>query len=223
MRRRGTKLRRILEKRRPGLANLAGGLLSAASGSKVQTLYVTSSRAGEGKTTVAALMAYGLSMIGNGGVALVEANTGALALQDFCELEGEPPGFFDYLLSRVPLEQTISTADPGGPVIIPAGTAAAIDAWMDAFDKAVFPQKLRELQERFGYVVFDGDPVLPSPTSTLHAHLFDAVIVVVECGRTKWEVAQIACDKLSRSGGNILGVVLNKRKYPIPAGLYGRV
>jgi Mrp family chromosome partitioning ATPase len=53
--------------------------------------------------------------------------------------------------------------------------------------------------------------------------MVDAVVLVVKHGGTRREVVKRAKETIERSGGKILGVVLNKRKFPIPEFLYKRL
>jgi protein-tyrosine kinase len=49
------------------------------------------------------------------------------------------------------------------------------------------------------------------------------VVLVVEAEKTKWPVIQDVKEKLISHGGNILGIVFNKRRYYIPRWLYNRI
>jgi len=48
----------------------------------------------------------------------------------------------------------------------------------------------------------------------------DGVVLVVEAEETKWRTAGHVREQIERVGGNILGVVLNKRRYHIPQSVY---
>ncbi|MFB3123892.1 MAG: cobalamin biosynthesis protein CobQ, partial [Candidatus Binatia bacterium] len=48
----------------------------------------------------------------------------------------------------------------------------------------------------------------------------DGVVLVVESGRTRRQVAFNAKKQLEEAGGKLLGVVLNKRRYYIPEFIY---
>ena len=48
----------------------------------------------------------------------------------------------------------------------------------------------------------------------------DAGVLVVEAERIRREVIQRSIGTLEDLGANILGVVLNKRRYPIPGFIY---
>ena len=50
--------------------------------------------------------------------------------------------------------------------------------------------------------------------------LCNGVVLVVEAGQLRWEVAQRAKEQLVQSNANVLGVVLNKRQFHIPEWLY---
>jgi Mrp family chromosome partitioning ATPase len=89
---------------------------------------------------------------------------------------------------------------------------------MEALAKALAGWK-----EKFDYVVFDGDSAMASSEAVILAKQFDGVVFVVECEKTKWEVLELAKEKITNVGGNILGVVLNRRRFYIPRGLYGKI
>jgi len=52
------------------------------------------------------------------------------------------------------------------------------------------------------------------------ASLCDGVVLVVEAGSQRWEVVCKAKEQLLKWNANTLGVVLNKRRFPIPEWLY---
>ena len=51
----------------------------------------------------------------------------------------------------------------------------------------------------------------------------DGVVLVIEAGKTREQVAVRAKKELEEAGGKVLGVVLNKRKYHIPEWIYKRL
>jgi Mrp family chromosome partitioning ATPase len=217
------ELRQILQRNTAELSEITGNLVSVAHGQDVQSLFVTSAHRGEGKTTVAAGIAYGLSMAAKRDVALVEATLCTPGFHLFAEVEETEAGFFDYLLGDVELDEITHNLGSRFPVVIPAGTSGASERWLDAFEEESFREKLKAIQNRFLYSVFDGDAVLAPTGSAVYSHLFDGVVLTVECGNTKWQVAGLARDKLIGYGANVLGVALNRRRYPIPGFIYSRV
>jgi Mrp family chromosome partitioning ATPase len=70
------------------------------------------------------------------------------------------------------------------------------------------------------WVLFDAPPVNHFDEGLALSGMVDGVVMVIQAEKTRWEVAQSAKQRLEDSGGRILGVVLNKRKFYIPKWLY---
>jgi Mrp family chromosome partitioning ATPase len=51
----------------------------------------------------------------------------------------------------------------------------------------------------------------------------DGVVMVIESGKTRKQVALRAKKDIVEAGGKVLGVVLNKRRYHIPKWIYRRL
>jgi Mrp family chromosome partitioning ATPase len=51
----------------------------------------------------------------------------------------------------------------------------------------------------------------------------DGVVLVVHAGRAKRPVVTRAVDMLRKSGGRVLGTVLNRRVHEIPGFIYRRI
>jgi len=66
----------------------------------------------------------------------------------------------------------------------------------------------------------DSPPVIPFNDATRICEVTDGVVLVVESERTRSEVVDHALDRLKSAGAEILGVVLNKREFHIPKGIY---
>ena len=79
------------------------------------------------------------------------------------------------------------------------------------------------LRARFDLVIFDSPPATASPDGYSVTPKVDGVVLVVEAEKTKWPVIQDVKEKLISHGGNILGIVFNKRRYYIPRWLYNRI
>jgi Mrp family chromosome partitioning ATPase len=79
------------------------------------------------------------------------------------------------------------------------------------------------MRSRFEYVLLDSAAVGLNPETTVLCDKVDAVVLVVRHGSTRREVVRKSKEMIERAGGRILGVVLNKRKFPIPEFLYRRL
>jgi len=130
------------------------------------------------------------------------------------------PGLTDLLASRVDVADALRETEFERLSVLPYGVGPGGG---DGVKPEAFGGVLRALAENFDYVICDGDSALGSSEATIMARYFDGVVFVVECERTKWEVLELAKEKIANVGGNVLGVVLNKRRFYIPRGLYGKV
>jgi capsular exopolysaccharide synthesis family protein len=80
--------------------------------------------------------------------------------------------------------------------------------------------RLSELRAEFDYVLVDGPPVNLYADTTLLGKLADGVVLVVQANSTHREAARKAKESLDSANVRLLGVVLNKRTFPIPGALY---
>ena len=92
--------------------------------------------------------------------------------------------------------------------------------------KSEFEQGLDNLQTLrfvFDYVFLDCSSLKTSDTAALFASAVEGVVVVVEAERTRKEQVQNALKTIETAKGNLLGCVLNKRRYAIPQWIYSRL
>lgn len=86
-----------------------------------------------------------------------------------------------------------------------------------------FNAAIQSLRERFDYILIDSPPSSLSPEGLSLCNKVDGVILVVEAEKTRWEVAENLKKRVQNQDGNILGVVLNKKKNYIPKFIYKRL
>jgi protein-tyrosine kinase len=82
---------------------------------------------------------------------------------------------------------------------------------------------LEELKNKYDFILIDSSPAITSPDSIAISRFTDGVVLVVEAERTRKQVIENVKNKITRNGGNIIGVVFNKRKYYIPEFVYRRL
>lgn len=88
------------------------------------------------------------------------------------------------------------------------------------FQKTRFSEFLERIKKTYDFIVIDCPPLNKVSSSLTIATMSDAVVLVVEAGRVRREVLQRSIITLEDAGANLLGVVLNKRRYPIPGFIY---
>lgn len=212
-------LKSLISENAKELSSIEGNLLSASSGKEIKTILVTSSNILEGKTVTSISMAYSLAVSTNVRVLLIEGNFQSPKIHEMFGVMPSP-GLSDLLLSKSDYYAVVKKTEYSNLMIITLGSGSVKK--IDAFDTEIFKEKLNILKKDFNYIIVDGSAVFGSSDPTYIAKSFDGVIFVVECEKTKWEVLQEAKDKVSKAGGNVIGVVLNRRIYYIPKILYAK-
>ncbi len=79
---------------------------------------------------------------------------------------------------------------------------------------------LDSLAMRYDYVFVDAPPILISNVASFLARHLDGVIFVLAACGLSHQVLQEAIRRLGPSSSKILGAILNKRRYVLPAYLY---
>ena len=172
----------------------------------LKALMVTSSIAGEGKSTTAANLAVMLAQAGNS-VVLVDADLRKPRIREmFGLVEGR--GLTDNLLGT-PLSETIVPFDEHLHLVragaVPPNPSEMLSGRRM---KAI----VTELRAKFEYVLFDTTPVLPVTDAIAVSRHVDGGLVVVQSGRATGQALQEALADLDRVAAPVLGVVLNRAK-----------
>jgi capsular exopolysaccharide synthesis family protein len=90
----------------------------------------------------------------------------------------------------------------------------------ELFDTGATDPFLNTIKQQFDLLVIDSTPITKSPDGLGIVPKTDGVIIVVEAEKTKWTVVENTMQQIQNVGGNILGMVLNKRNYHIPGFIY---
>jgi Mrp family chromosome partitioning ATPase len=82
---------------------------------------------------------------------------------------------------------------------------------------------LRELRDKFELIVIDSAPLVPFAEGVQLSRKVDGVVMVVRSASTKQTTAQRVLALLDDAGANVLGSVLNGRRFYIPRFIYDRL
>lgn len=95
------------------------------------------------------------------------------------------------------------------------------DAW--SRDPQSRVESVAALQRHFDCILVDCSSLATSPHAVTLAPLVDGIVIVVEAGRTNREQILYSKRIVEEAKGNLLGFVLNKRRFPVPNWLYKRL
>lgn len=132
----------------------------------------------------------------------------------------ETPGLGDWLShtnTTLPVNDYICPTSHPRLSLMPAGQTANLMRLLDRADLLI-----TSASGGYRHIVIDLPAVSVSPTCLRLAAKCDAVLLVVESGGIHQEVVRRSIQALQNAGANVVGVVLNKRRYPIPDWLYER-
>lgn len=88
---------------------------------------------------------------------------------------------------------------------------------------SAFRRCVDELRAAFDFVLFDTPPLATSSDALFVAGTLDGLAMVVEANSTNRDMALKAARGAVAANTRILGVVLNKRTYPIPKAIYKKL
>jgi len=171
-------------------------------------LGVTSPGHGEGKTLTAVNLAVSLAMETTQTVLLVDADLSNPGVHEVFGLK-DCPGLADYLLDNQPVEDLLVHPGIGRFVLLPGGRAISNSTEILTSPKMV--ALVEEFKDRYPsrIVIFDLPPLLHTADVLAFSPYTDALLLVVEEGKTTAEDLQRALS-LVKNSSPVLGTVLNK-------------
>jgi capsular exopolysaccharide synthesis family protein len=171
-----------------------------------RVLLLTSSIAGEGKTTTAANLALVLAQSG-AKVCVIEGDLRRPRLLSYMGMAGSV-GLTDVLIDRFELDDVLQPFGALSLDVLGAGAAPPNPS------ELLGSQRMRELiahlKTRFDFVLIDGAPLLPVADSAVLSALVDGTILVVGCGVVAKDQVDSALENVATVNGNLLGVILNR-------------
>ncbi|MDV7102418.1 polysaccharide biosynthesis tyrosine autokinase [Gordonia amicalis] len=167
---------------------------------------VTSAGPGEGKTTTALNLA---ASIADGGDRVVIVD-GDLRRPEVATRTGRVSavGFTNYLRGDTGMAELVQPSGYLNLDVLTSGELPPNPAELLASDRAA--EGIRELADRYDYVIIDSPPVLPVTDAAVTARCVDGVLLVVRAGATKAPDLVDAVDMLRAAKTKILGLVLNR-------------
>ena len=191
-------------------------ILNANPDRKIKTVLFSSSREGEGTSTVTRDFAVTLASTGDT-VLLVDANVRNPVLHDSFNLE-KRTGLTELLTGGNSLNDAIKKTEIPNLSVITSGVPPANAS--SIFQSKLLDSLLEQLKQQADWVLFDAPPIHSYNDASTLAGKMDGVIMVLQAESTRWEVAQSARERIESEKVKILGAVLNRRKMYIPNWAY---
>ena len=177
------------------------------------SILVTSTEPGEGKTTVSSNLAIAASLAGQTAL-LIDGDLRRSPAP--APVEGAPTvGLVEILLGQAdaaeairPVTELVRAPGAGAISFIARGPKSPIS--LAAVDWSKARTAFRSLSQEFGIVFLDSPPILAANDALLFASIVDAVLLVVGAGSANLGQVRRAKEQLDAIGTPIVGAVLNR-------------
>jgi protein-tyrosine kinase len=172
---------------------------------------ITAPAQGAGKSTIAANLAIAMAMDVNQSVLLVDLDLRYPKIHWYFGLENES-GLRDYFLSGKPLSELLVNPGIDRLTLLP-GRGQAVGS-SEILTGPRMKTLVNEINSRnqSRIIIYDLPPVLATDDVIATTDYYDAILLVVEEGKTQPEEVKKTLKLLS--GKNLLGTVLNKSQNP---------
>jgi capsular exopolysaccharide synthesis family protein len=168
---------------------------------------------GEGKSTIASLLAIALSSYGERMTLLIDADLRRPCIHKLFDMR-QSPGVAELLLGEAGMEEVLNSTPLNDLKIITSGRE--IQKVSKFLKTRTLKNLLEQFKLKFGYVVIDTTPIIPVPDSLILSQQVDGVIMVLKAGSTPREVVKRAHNLLKNARGNSIGIILNNIKKALP-------
>lgn len=171
---------------------------------QVKTLVVTSSNAGEGKSTVSGNLAYTFFQSGKR-VLIIDCDLRKPSLHRKFNVSNEV-GLTDVLVGTSELNKVMKKIDDN-LYLLTTGTLPPNPA--EIIGSNTMENFLEECKINFDYIILDTPPILPVTDSKLLAIKADATVLVVRSEISKSKHVSQAFKELEKVNANVIGTILN--------------
>ena len=195
-------------------------ILARHPGQTIKTILFSGTTHGDGASTTAINFATTLARNCRLKVLLVEANLRTPGLHTTFCIEPEC-GLSDIMRNGEKPDFYFKKVEPANLYVVTSGSK--LTGAVTLFESERFNKFLTAVRAVYDYIILDGPPVPSFSEARVICSKVDGVVLVVEAGKTREQVATRAKKELEEAGGKVLGMVLNRRKYYIPEWIYKRL
>lgn len=171
-----------------------------------QSVLVTSTGPGEGKSLVAANLAISLAQAGRRTL-LIDADMRKPKAHGIFDLSAEP-GLSNLLVGEAKASACVRKSGTGELWVLPAGRVPPNPA--ELLGSQRFEDFLKSLKIHFEWVVIDSPPVMAVADASVIAHLVTGAVFVIGAEMTSRHAARRAVEQLESSQAAFFGAVLNR-------------
>jgi Mrp family chromosome partitioning ATPase len=175
---------------------------------------------GNGCSAICAQTAHILAVQRLGTVCVVDSNLRSPTLPELYGV-GNHYGLTDSLLKQGAIREFAKVVGPDNLWLLSCGSRA--NESQTLLNSDMMKRRILELRKAFDYVLIDCPPLNIYADAISIGQMADGLVIILEANVTRRETAARVTENVRAAQINILGAVLNKRTYPIPASIYNRL
>ena len=189
------------------------------SGSSIQAVELTSFSASEGKSTISFQLALSMAEAGKK-VLLIDADLRKSVLLSYLKVRDRIKGLSHYLSGQATVDELVIPTDMPGFFIMFSG--ARVPNSSELLGSAQFKKLIPSLKKVFDYIIVDAAPLGLVIDAAVMAPMLDGALMVIDTTSNSYRLERKMQQQLKKSGGKILGVVLNRVNYKDRGSYYGK-
>ena len=181
---------------------------------KYKTFIVTSSINGEGKTVTSTNLAMTIARdLNENSVLLLDADMRKGRVAKYMGLSSSP-GLSEYLSGEADVNDIMLNPGVENCTVITSGKPKRNPS--ELLNSKKMKDLLSVLRKKYDFILIDTPPVVSMSDACILGPVSDAVILVVQAGRTQRDMIKNAEKKILQSGMKIAGFVMTKIEYHLP-------
>lgn len=181
---------------------------------------IVGSRPGEGTSTVARELAGAAVRDFNRSVLLVDMD--GVGDSQFTHFANQTGNDQDMEETNLPMTRESFTSAEDDPDHLHMTRLTSTDVIRISSSGNGNGSPLDRLRQNYDLVIIDSPPMEHNRANPFFP-LAGAVILVVEAEKTKHQIVRRSKEQIERQGGNLIGIVLNKKRFHVPDWLYNRL
>lgn len=188
-------------------------------GENVRAVALTSFSASEGKSTISFQLAASLAQAGKR-VLYLDTDLRKSVLRNWLHVRGKVEGLSHYLSGMANVNDLVVGTDIPGMYVMFAGVH--VPNASELLGGEAFKRLIPALKDVFDYVIVDTPPLGQVIDCAIMAPQLDGTIIVVDTTNNSYKMEKRMVAQLEKSGGKILGVILNRVSFEDRGRYYGK-
>jgi len=196
--------------------NLSEQIYLFVKNKSLKSFLITDAEGSEQTATIVANLGIYLAARQGHKVLIIDANLGIPSMSKIFNTSNTP-GLSDVLGGKISFEETVHKLD-SNLYILPAGNTVLNP--ITFLESSNMSEVIKKAKEQFEVVFIECADLRNFTDAVILSSIVDGVILVVTEGKVRRHIVKNAIAPLEEKKVNLVGVILNNRKFPIPEIIY---